>query len=209
MKIIAIAFLLAFVVVSADMSGSEHDLQFQAELPVEFQVEPVMTPGETVANYLKGIFSTEANSYPLYKQCDSRWKNNKISTKTICQVGCLMSSVSMTLAGHGKKVDGKTATPGTLNAWLKKHGGYQGNLFVWGAVSKFGLKYHGKVKGTTTINSYISKSCYDVILNVNHGGHWVLATGKGTSTFSVRDPGYSKTSYGHGEVVQAAIYSHC
>jgi hypothetical protein len=36
-------------------------------------------------------------------------------TTTICAVGCLMSSTSMALAGHGITVAGSLATPGTLN----------------------------------------------------------------------------------------------
>ena len=39
-------------------------------------------------------------------------------------VGCLMSSTSMALAGHGIDVGGKGANPGSLNAWLRAHNGY-------------------------------------------------------------------------------------
>lgn len=37
--------------------------------------------------------------YPLYKQCDPRWGGDIIESTTVCKVGCLMSSVSMALAG--------------------------------------------------------------------------------------------------------------
>jgi len=40
-------------------------------------------------------------TYPLYKQCDSRWGNQLMQTQTICAVGCLMSSTSMAIAGEG------------------------------------------------------------------------------------------------------------
>ena len=79
-----------------------------------------------------------AGAYPLYKQCDSRWKNDKMGTssKTICQVGCLMSSVSMTIPGQNPK---------TLNHWLTNNHGYvSGDLFVWASVSHFGLHFDGK-----------------------------------------------------------------
>ena len=49
------------------------------------------------------------------KQCDPRWGNDTMVTTTICAVGCLMSSTSMALAGHGITVAGSLATPGTLN----------------------------------------------------------------------------------------------
>ena len=41
-----------------------------------------------------------------FLQCDGRWKNNLIATKTICAVGCLMSSVSMALNDMGKTCSG-------------------------------------------------------------------------------------------------------
>jgi len=57
---------------------------------------------------LFALIATLVVSFPLYKQCDSRWGSHRIgsSSKTICQVGCLMSSVSMVLDGIGAKIDG-------------------------------------------------------------------------------------------------------
>jgi hypothetical protein len=62
-----------------------------------------------------------SRTYPLYKQCDSRWGSHQLGTssKTICQAGCLMSSAAMALTGTGH-----SETPDTLNTWLKSHGGY-------------------------------------------------------------------------------------
>ncbi len=55
-----------------------------------------------------------------------------------------MSSVSMALSGCGKGYN-----PGTLNTWLKGHGGYvSGDLFVWGSVNSLGITYVGKVANT-------------------------------------------------------------
>ena len=84
---------------------------------------------------------TLARTYPLYKQCDSRWANDQLGTSsnTICKAGCAMSSVAMALAGTGKNYN-----PGSLNTWLKSNGGYvSGDLLVWGAVSKIGLSFVG------------------------------------------------------------------
>lgn len=60
-------------------------------------------------------------NYPMYKQCDSAWANDKLGTssKTICQAGCLMSSAAMALTGFGKSYN-----PHTLNIWLNNNGGY-------------------------------------------------------------------------------------
>lgn len=44
--------------------------------------------------------------------------------ETICAVGCLMSSISMALDFYAIAIDGQTATPATLNQWLRSHHGY-------------------------------------------------------------------------------------
>ena|SRR3990167_913169 len=145
-------------------------------------------------------------SCPLYKQCDSRWGSDVLgSSSTICKVGCLMSSVSSGMAGWGKAINGQTATPKNLNAFLKSNGGYQGNLFIWGAVAKFGLTYEGQPSDKTAIKNAICANKI-VILNVNQGGHWVLATGANDSGFTVNDSGYTKTSYTNSEVVRAGVF---
>ena len=41
-------------------------------------------------------------SYPLFAQCDEKWADDLMDTKTICDVGCLMSSTAMGLAGIRK-----------------------------------------------------------------------------------------------------------
>ena len=53
-----------------------------------------------------------------------------------------MSSVSMALADMGSTCgSSEGCNPGTLNAWLKQHEGYEGNLFVWEAIKPLGLEY--------------------------------------------------------------------
>ena len=148
-------------------------------------------------------------SYPIYKQCDSRWGSDQLGTSsaTICSAGCLMSSVSMVLADCGKSIGGAVATPRTLNTWLRNNGGYvQGNLFVWAAVNNFGLGFVGKAYSASDIQSYFRQG-KAVILNVNNGGHWVLMTGISGSSYLVNDPGFNRGSYTFGEVVEAGIYN--
>ncbi len=134
---------------------------------------------------------------PMYKQCDSKWGNDQLGTSsnTICKAGCLMSSVSMALSGCGKNYN-----PGSLNTWLKGHGGYvSGDLFVWGSVGPLGLSYVGKVANSNIQGALNAGEI--VILNVHNGAHWVLATSMSGSTISVNDPGYSTTSYTLSEIV--------
>src|SRR3990167_4289328 len=94
-----------------------------------------------------------AKNFPLYNQCDSRWGSDVLgSSSTICKVGCLMSSLASALAGIGKGIKGQTPNPQNLNAFLKANGGYQGNLFVWGAAeAPFSLAFEGWPESASSI----------------------------------------------------------
>ncbi|CAI2375575.1 unnamed protein product [Moneuplotes crassus] len=177
----------------------------EAELPTELQVETTESALQYYYNFLKGVFLDKSSlmTPPLYKQCNSEWGSNYMGSKTVCQVGCLMSSMSMALAGLGKTINGQTVNPGNFNQWLRDHHGYSGNLFVWGAAeSPFSLKYQGQKEG----GSHAVDSKHITILNVHNGGHWVLAVSSTGSSYQVLDPGYQTSTYKNSEVVRAATY---
>eukprot|EP00817_Percolomonadidae_sp_ATCC50343_P001757 CAMPEP_0117425840 /NCGR_PEP_ID=MMETSP0758-20121206/6062_1 /TAXON_ID=63605 /ORGANISM="Percolomonas cosmopolitus, Strain AE-1 (ATCC 50343)" /LENGTH=284 /DNA_ID=CAMNT_0005210627 /DNA_START=210 /DNA_END=1065 /DNA_ORIENTATION=- len=143
--------------------------------------------------------------FPEFRQCDNRWRNNKLGSKTICAIGCLMSSVSMGLNGHNRKINGQASNPATLNSYLSSHGGYSGNLFIWGSVSKFGFSFAGKYSATSA-RAYVCSKSHVVILNVRNGGHWVLATGLTSTGFTVNDPAGYTSHYTNGQVVTTGVY---
>ena len=108
----------------------------------------------------------------IFFKGDSTWKDDVLgSDSTICKVGCLMSSVSMALKGRGKTVNGQSSNPRVLNNYLRANSGYYGNLFIWGAVAKFGFSYVGIITDINQIKSYICQNKV-VILNVKNGNHW-------------------------------------
>ena len=143
-------------------------------------------------------------SYPLYKQCDSRWGSELIYTKTVCQVGCLMSSISMGLSGWKISVAGNPSNPGTLNSWLKENSGYTTgndliedalNALVPGIWSSSGMHKKNDISPETLLTLFDNSI---VVANVMHGRHFVLATSWSPSdpdTLGVNDPGFSTTSY--------------
>lgn len=151
--------------------------------------------------------------YPLFKQCDSRWSDDLMDTKTICQVGCLMSSTSMGLAGTNipiKQIPLIESTPKSLNEWLKNNEGYDGSndlietqvplinpdRIVWPADA-----FHKTNDlAFSEVVSYLEKGRV-VIGNVNNGGHFVLLTGysNDNDTFAVNDPGYDKNTYSYSK----------
>ncbi len=71
-----------------------------------------------------------------YSQNDPKWKADKLGfgtedNETIGYVGCALTSVAMTLSGHGF-----TVTPQDLNQKLKNINGFVGSGIRWGSVSQ-------------------------------------------------------------------------
>jgi hypothetical protein len=144
-----------------------------------------------------------------YRQCDGRWGSNALAggSKTICQIGCAMTSLSMILADNGIQAGGSVVNPGSLNTWLKSNGGYSGNLLIWGATDKLGkCKYEGKKYSGSDYKSCKACGKY-VILNVHNGGHWVFMEGLSGDKYTSRDPGNSSDPlYPISDIREAAVY---
>jgi len=149
-----------------------------------------------------------AFSPPHYSQGDSRWGSEILGfgPATIRAAGCLLTSVSSMLAGIGIKVNGAVPNPSNMNAWLKAHQGFTGDDYMWYSIGALGLKFLGKDSNHSHAVNYLNQGKF-VILNVNNGHHYVLATGVTSTGFTVMDPGFSRTSYSFTEVVTSAIYS--
>eukprot|EP01080_Neovahlkampfia_damariscottae_P009716 gene9716-1921_t len=171
--------------------------------------------GWSASTYLKahsggggGSQCRQGRNYPLYKQCDRRWGNDKLgSSSTVCKVGCLITSVAMALKGLGKKINGATATPKNFNAFLRANRGYQGNLFIWGSVARFGLKYQGQIRDIAGIKRAVCAKKI-VSLNIDRGGHWVLAVGVNSNgSFQILDPGRTRSTVPANQVLRAGIYN--
>ena len=130
-----------------------------------------------------------------------------INSKTICAVGCLMSSISMMLAGHQIAVPGSGgANPGTLNAWLRANKGYDGRddleedaiprlapgRVQWGA---HGMHRANDVSREAALQ--LLRAGQPVIANVLAGHHFVLVVGVDAhdpDILYVNDPGFSTTA---------------
>jgi len=154
--------------------------------------------------------------WTLYKQCDSKWANDKLGTGslTICQAGCAMSSYAMALNTLNETLSGTVINPGTLNTWLIKNGGYvDGNLLVWASADRLGkMKFNHYYTGYKSLSpsdlqSHVEKGD-PVVVNVRDGSHWVLVIGYQNSTqFYVNDPGFSNTYYMYSDMGNFVVYS--
>eukprot|EP00041_Stephanoeca_diplocostata_P017967 m.372513 g.372513 ORF g.372513 m.372513 type:complete len:405 (-) comp20874_c0_seq16:144-1358(-) len=153
-------------------------------------------------------------AFPLYKQCDPAWGDNSIHVKTVCAVGCLMSSTAMALAQRGITVQGSVSTPGTLNGWLKTHNGYVAGTddLQEGAVSRIDPgRVSWSASGMHTTNDIAFSTIIamlhrggPVIANVMNGGHFVLVVGYApgdNDTLYVNDPGFNRASYSYADDV--------
>lgn len=143
-----------------------------------------------------------------------------MGNKTICDVGCLMSSTSMGIAGKSIYIDAATyteSTPKTLNVWLRDNQGYSNNDLIETQVPLINPErifwpedaFH-KTNDLPyeTIVEYLDIGRV-VIANVNQGGHFVLLIGYSTDldTFYVNDPGYSRSTYSYkNDVVGYRIF---
>jgi hypothetical protein len=125
----------------------------------------------------------QSREYPHYNQCDPKWKDEKLGTSTnsICQVGALVSAAAIGLSGVGVNQN-----PSSLNTWLKNNKGYiNKDDFVWASINSFGVVFEGKIPNALLkLNLDVG---YLVIINVNKGQHWVLATGYNGNTILVVD----------------------
>ena len=119
-------------------------------------------------------FPSDYESFITYKQWNPLWRNDLIYNKTICQVGWVITSVSMALFTRGIKIDEKLVNPTILNEWLKTHEGYYQNLFFWESVSPLGLIFLNHTTNHTEIRECLQDFNCDVVLNVYSGEHYNL-----------------------------------
>lgn len=76
--------------------------------------------------------------------------NAVMERETICEVGCLMTSVSMALRYYNISIYGHPANPGNFNKWLRSNGGYlPGDELIETDVPKLShrISYNGTYHG--------------------------------------------------------------
>jgi hypothetical protein len=159
--------------------------------------------------------------YPLFKQCDPAWGNNTIVTTTICAVGCLLSSTAMALNGHSILIGPNQSNPGTLNYWLQNNNGYDSsNDFIEESLNTLNPSHvhwddTGGMHRTRDVDLSIVQDLLlnhePVILNVDHGRHFVLAIGwsvENNDTIIINDPGFDRTNYSYtNDVVGLRLFN--
>ena len=208
------------VVHVAHVRNKTHFVLLLGPTPTGFTFR-VNDPGFNKTSYtyddVSDIIRFKVDKYPVYKQCNSSWGSTVMGGDgdTICQVGCLMSSISSGLAGTNIQVEGKLATPATVNKFLQTHNGFLPHnsalkedmipsiapgRVVWPAD---GMHLSNDIP-LEQIKKYVDQEVPRIcIANVMHGQHFVLVVGyRGDGdTLVVNDSGFNRNTYSYSKDV--------
>ena len=150
-----------------------------------------------------------SGTYSQWKQYDSTWGNVPMgnSGKTISQIGCLVTSVSMLIAKSGVSTNIANFNPGTFVQFLNSNGGFaSGGNFVWRSASKAApsFQYQGKVsvagmsqaQKLAKIQELVNTNGVYVVAEVKGktGQHWVAIDSVNGNTVNMMDPGSRSTN---------------
>ena len=135
---------------------------------------------------------------PYYNQADPRWGSTYIGTKTIAQVGCLVTSLAMTQSYHTDT----EILPDEMRYQMQ----FDNNSILWAPIIALGYE----LEGCSGLSTYaFCQRLYTLLEehgpvivgsdNVYGGSHYVVVTGctntdtstLKTSDFMMNDPGFS------------------
>lgn len=142
-----------------------------------------------------------------WKQCDPRWGNMYVGSKTICSIGCALTSISIQLARSGVQLNvSGEFNPGTFMQTHKSNGGFSDNIITWN-VSRIAPNFkliasHEALFGTKenkikTLKKYAADGEY-IVLGVRHGvgqdiGHYVAYNDSSSDEIFTFDPAGNTT----------------
>lgn len=160
------------------------------------------------ADCTSGANTELAKQAVTWKQYDARWGSQYIGTKTIKQVGCMVTATSIQIARSGTELKVNDFDPGLFVSTVKSNGGFSGNNFnvddsTWSSIAP-NFKTAGMIDFTDndTLNqkkdkvaNLISKGYY-VIARIYHPGqHWVAITDVQNGKITMADPGSESTDF--------------
>ena len=152
--------------------------------------------------------SVSTGEYASWKQYQGSWVNVTLgnSGKSIRQIGCLVTSVSMLIAKSGVPTNISNFNPGTFVEYLNAHGGFSsGGNFIWAAATQAAPSFvyqdrisvlgMSKQQKLDTLKSLVSQKGVYVVAEVkgNTGQHWVAVDSISGDTINMMDPGSKST----------------
>ena len=146
--------------------------------------------------------------FSKWKQSDSQWGSVPMgsSGKTLSQIGCLVTSVSMLVAKSGVEVSVNPWNPGTFVEFLNTHGGINsGGNYIWASVTQAAPSF--QYQGMVTLSGMSRDAKFNRIRDIvsdpnvyavcevkgNTGQHWVAIDSVTGSTINMMDPSSDAT----------------
>jgi hypothetical protein len=163
------------------------------------------------------IGNAHRSIFPYFSQKDLLWTDQEYDHgnthgpffcgTTMEECGCAVTSSAMLLKYHGahKSPSGEATNPQTLNNWLKENNGYAFGALKWNSIASYSVKASqtfgtqkirfvgtGPPNDFGTLDDELASQKPTVLAQP---GHFVLATEKQGSTYSIADPAFeNKTS---------------
>lgn len=145
-----------------------------------------------------------SGEFASWKQYEGPWAETQMgnSGRTIHQIGCLVTSVSMLIAKSGVATPSiNPFNPGSFVQFLNSHGGFvSGGNFVWGVATQAapGFVYKGQISVSglgreaklNKIKELVSQPGVYAVAEVkgSTGQHWVAIDGVSGNTVNMLDP---------------------
>lgn len=144
------------------------------------------------------------NNVPIFKQCDSRWKNTNYGNckgeSTICSSGCGVTSAAMVLTFYGKTVDPVLMAQESANNGHRICGAGTSHGFFPFIAKKYGLKNENGISWNRAME--LLKQGKPIITSgkgprpFSSGGHFIVLTCYNSDgTISVNDPAHPNAKY--------------
>ncbi len=142
-----------------------------------------------------------AVTFTWYSQGDSRWDKTRLgnSGSSIGNSGCVVSCLSMLLNAEASN---PRITPDRLNDWLRKNGGFAGNLMRWQIPGQIdgsgpGMELQSQINRANDwkyLSEELDKGNKVIVKVSGRSSHWVLVVERDgpfdkASSYVVNDPG--------------------
>lgn len=158
----------------------------------------------TITSNCTSSVNSEAESW---KQYDERWGGKYIGSKTIKEVGCMITSASIQIARSGTQINVSDFNPGVFMETIKAKGAFNNNSWdnmsdsTWSSIApnfKLGgqVSFSGnKEEKINQMKEYTTGNNYLIVRLYHPGQHWVAITGVEGDKVMMADPGSEATEF--------------
>lgn len=158
----------------------------------------------TITSNCTSSVNSEVESW---KQYDERWGGKYIGTKTIKEVGCMITSASIQIARSGTQINVSDFNPGVFMETIKANGAFNNNSWdnmsdsTWSSIApnfKLGgqVSFSGsKKEKINQMKEYTTGNKYLIVRLYHPTQHWVAITRIEGDKVMMADPGSEATEF--------------